>query len=108
MTRLLAAVPLETDTLVLALEAEYARLARLGPLAYASPTGRAFLDRALYLPAGWAADAARRTEAGVPPAVRFATKGTLARAMLQRAFAVGVPAAWVVGDTVYGTDRTLR
>jgi hypothetical protein len=31
MTRLLAAVPLEADTLVPALEAEYARLARLGP-----------------------------------------------------------------------------
>src|SRR3954467_9104494 len=43
-------------------------------LAYASPRGRAFLDRALYLPWVWADDAARRTEAGVPPAVRFATK----------------------------------
>jgi hypothetical protein len=31
MTRLLAAVPLEADRLVPALEAEYARLARLGP-----------------------------------------------------------------------------
>ena len=31
MTRLLVAVPLEADTLVPALEAEYARLARLGP-----------------------------------------------------------------------------
>jgi hypothetical protein len=77
-------------------------------LAYASPRGRAFLDRALYLPEGWAADAARRAEAGVPPSVRFATKGTLAKAMLQRAVAAGVPAAWVVGDTVYGTDRALR
>jgi SRSO17 transposase len=77
-------------------------------LAYASPRGRAFLDRALYLPRVWADDAARRTEAGVPPAVRFATKPQLAQAMLQRAFAAGVPAAWVVGDTVYGTDRGLR
>ena len=35
-------------------------------LAYASPRGHAFLDRALYLPKSWAEDAARREEAGVP------------------------------------------
>ena len=77
-------------------------------LAYAGRGGRAFLDRALYLPRAWADDPARRTEAGVPEAVRFATKGALAKAMLRRAFAGGVPAAWVVGDTVYGTDPGLR
>jgi SRSO17 transposase len=77
-------------------------------LVYASPRGRAFLDRALYLPAAWTEDARRRAEAGVPPAVRFATKPQLAKAMLQRAFAAGVPAAWVVGDTVYGTGRGIR
>jgi SRSO17 transposase len=77
-------------------------------LAYASPKGRAFLDRALYLPKVWAGDAARRAEAGVPEAVGFRTKPQLARAMLQQAFAAGVPAAWVVGDTVYGTDPGLR
>lgn len=36
-------------------------------LAYASARGRAFVDRALYLPEEWAADGARRAEAGVPP-----------------------------------------
>jgi SRSO17 transposase len=77
-------------------------------LAYAGRQGRAFLDRALYLPEAWADDAARRAEAGVPKGVRFATKGTLAKAMLQRAFAGGVPASWVVGDTVYGTGPGLR
>ncbi len=77
-------------------------------LAYTTPRGRAFLDRALYLPKRWADDTVRRTEAGVPETVRFATKGALAKAMLQRAFAAGVPAAWVVGDTVYGTTPTLR
>src|SRR5829696_2647195 len=77
-------------------------------LAYAGRGGRAFLDRALYLPKAWADDPARRAEAGVPEAVRFATKGALAKAMLRRAFDDGVPAAWVVGDTVYGTDPGLR
>src|SRR5215213_6358299 len=46
-------------------------------LAYASPRGRAFLDRALYLPQDWAEDDARRREAGVPPEVVFATKPEL-------------------------------
>jgi SRSO17 transposase len=77
-------------------------------LAYASPRGRAFLDRALYLPKAWAADAARREEAGIPPEVTFATKGELAQAMLARAFAAQVPAAWVTGDEIYGNDGSLR
>jgi SRSO17 transposase len=77
-------------------------------LAYASPRGHAFLDRALYLPKAWAADATRREEAGIPPEVRFATKGDLAQAMLARAFAADVPAAWVTGDEVYGNDGELR
>jgi SRSO17 transposase len=77
-------------------------------LAYASALGHAFLDRELYLPAGWAADAVRREEAGVPAAVVFQTKPQLAQAMLERARAAGVPAGWVTGDEVYGGDRRLR
>jgi SRSO17 transposase len=77
-------------------------------LAYASPRGRAFLDRALYLPKAWTEDAARREAAGVPGEVSFATKGELAKTMLARAFAVEVPAAWVTGDEVYGNDGQLR
>jgi SRSO17 transposase len=77
-------------------------------LAYTSGAGRAFLDRELYLPEAWAADAARRAEAGVPDAVTFATKGQLAQRMLGRAFAAGVPAAWVTGDEVYGNASQLR
>src|ERR687893_406496 len=56
---------------------------------YAAPRGRAFLDRALYLPQSWVDDGPRRAEAGVPPAVRFATKPQLAPAMLPRGFAGG-------------------
>src|SRR3954447_12027305 len=77
-------------------------------LAYASGKGRTFLDRELYLPQAWAADAARRQEAAVPDTVAFRTKPQLARAMLERALDAGVPAAWVTGDEVYGGDRRLR
>lgn len=77
-------------------------------LAYAGRGGRAFLDRALYLPKAWTDNPTRRAEAGVPETVRFATKGALAKAMLRRAFDGGVPAAWITGDTVYGTDPGLR
>jgi SRSO17 transposase len=74
-------------------------------LLYASAHGAAFLDRALYLPEVWATDSARRAEAGIPMEATFATKGELAIAMLARAFAAQIPAAWVVGDTVYGHDE---
>jgi SRSO17 transposase len=77
-------------------------------VAYASRHGCAFLDRALYLPEVWAADAPRRAEAGIPPEVAFATKPELARAMLGRAFGADVPARWVAGDTVYGHDELRR
>jgi len=77
-------------------------------LHYASPHGQAFLDRALYLPKGWAADMERRREAGIPETAGLATKGALAKAMLARAFAADVPARWVVADEVYGNDGALR
>jgi SRSO17 transposase len=77
-------------------------------LAYTSATGRAFLDRRLYLPEEWASDAARRREAGVPEEVGFATKPELAQQMLADAFAAGVPIAWVTGDEVYGNAGGLR
>jgi SRSO17 transposase len=77
-------------------------------LAYWTPRGRAFLDRALYLPEEWAGDEARCREAGVPEEVAFATKGELARRMLGRAFEANAPAAWVTGGEAYGADRRLR
>ncbi len=77
-------------------------------LVYAAPCGSAFLDRALYLPKAWTADAQRRQEAGIPETVGFATKGELAKQMLAHAFAAAVPARWVVADEVYGNDGALR
>jgi SRSO17 transposase len=77
-------------------------------LAYSSEKGTAFIEWALYLPREWAEDTQRREEAGIPQAVRFATKGELAKEMLRRAFEAKVPTRWVVADTVYGTARGLR
>jgi SRSO17 transposase len=77
-------------------------------LAYMSRKGAAFIDRALYLPRSWTGDRDRRAVAGVPARVRFATKTTLAKRMLGRAFAAGVPARWVVGDSAYGRSHALR
>jgi SRSO17 transposase len=77
-------------------------------LLYASARGAAFIDRALYLPDEWMGDAARQEEAHLPEQVGFATKGELARDLLARAFAAGVPARWVVGDTVYSGDEVRR
>jgi len=77
-------------------------------LAYASPQGVAFLDRALYLPQEWTDDPARCQQAGIPAGMGFATKPELAQAQLARALAAGVPAAWVTADSVSGDDRRLR
>jgi SRSO17 transposase len=77
-------------------------------LAYWTPRGWTFIDRALYLPEEWAQDKVRRREAGVPEKVASSTKGGLARAMLERAFDASVSAAWVTGGETYGTDRELR
>jgi SRSO17 transposase len=77
-------------------------------LGYASALGQALLDRELYLPEEWSADRDRCQQAGIPADRHFATKPQLARQMLARAFAAGVPAQWVTADSVYGHDRRLR
>jgi SRSO17 transposase len=77
-------------------------------LAYASRLGRALIDAELYLPKSWTDDAARCAVAGIPEQVTFATKPVLARAMLARALAAGVPASWVTADEAYGMDFKFR
>jgi SRSO17 transposase len=77
-------------------------------LGYATPAGRTFLDRELYLPKTWAEDRQRRAEARVDEDVEFATKPELAMRMLDRALDAGVPAGWVTGDEVYGQHGRLR
>jgi SRSO17 transposase len=73
--------------------------------AYVSRKGYAFIDRALYLPKAWTSDPARMAAAHVPSEVSFATKPSLARAMIERAIKVGVPFGWVAADSVYGVGE---
>ena len=78
-------------------------------LTYAAPRGHALIDRALYLPRCWAEDPDRCDDAGIPENRRgFATKPTLAAALVTRAISAKVPAAWVAADEVYGADPRLR
>jgi SRSO17 transposase len=77
-------------------------------LGYASPKGRALVDRELYLPKSWTDDRDRCREAGVPDDVQFASKTELARAMLGRALDAGMPASWVTADEAYGKDGSFR
>jgi SRSO17 transposase len=77
-------------------------------LAYATQAGHTLVDRALYLPKSWTQDPERSREADVPEEVKFATKPQLATRMLFHALDTGLPAKWVTGDSVYGSNRPLR
>jgi SRSO17 transposase len=69
-------------------------------LSYAGPLDHALLDRELHLPKAWTDARARCGQTGIPADRPFATKPQLARQRLARAFAAGVPAQWVTGDSV--------
>ncbi len=77
-------------------------------LSYAARRGHALIDRELYVPRSWTADAARCAAAGIPAGTVFATKPKLARRMIARALDAGTPAAWATADEVYGADPGLR
>ena len=62
----------------------------------------------LYLPEGWAGDAARRKKAHVPDAVKFQTKPQIALAQIKAALAAGVAPGVVLADPAYGTDSEFR
>jgi SRSO17 transposase len=77
-------------------------------LSYTVPKGQVLLDRRLYLPKEWSADAERRSEAKVPKEITFQTKPEQAVEMLEQAWERGVPMRWVTGDEVYGDAPDLR
>jgi SRSO17 transposase len=77
-------------------------------LSYASPRGRALIDRRVYLPRSWTDQPPRCAAAGIPEYVDFATKPELALEMIADAVAAGVGAAWVASDELYGDNGAFR
>lgn len=77
-------------------------------LAYASRSGRALIDRELYLPKEWITDRDRCRLAGIGDEVLFATKRVLAQQMIDRAVRARVPFGWVTGNEADGHDSRLR
>jgi len=62
----------------------------------------------LYLPREWADDPARRAKAGVPEALPFATKPTIALQQIEHLMAQGAPKHCVLADAGYGVDTAFR
>jgi SRSO17 transposase len=77
-------------------------------LSYASPRGRALIDRRVYLPKSWTDDPQRCAATGVPAEVEFAAKPELALGMITDAVAARMPASWVASDEVYGDNGGFR
>jgi SRSO17 transposase len=77
-------------------------------LTYVTPTGRALIDRELYLPVCWTDDRDRCREAGISDDVSFQTKPALARRMLARLLDSGIDVGWFTADEAYGDNPGLR
>lgn len=68
-------------------------------LSYASPHGRALIDRRLYLPrSSLCVDRDRWEAAGIPADVEFATTPALAAEMVYAALDAQIPASWATAD----------
>jgi len=66
------------------------------------------LTWALFLPEAWVADAARRAEVGIPPAVGYAAKTDLALACLDRVRGWGLQPRPVLADSEFGNSWEVR
>lgn len=76
-------------------------------LAYATSRGQAPLDRRLYLPKEWAADARRREETHVPAEVKFQERWRMGLEMLD-AHRGRLPHAWIAADDEFGRVNEFR
>ena len=79
-------------------------------LAHVGPRGRALVDKRLYLPEAWCADAPRCAAARVPAAQRrYRAKTELALEMVVQAQARGhLEAHWVAADAAFGMVPSCR
>lgn len=74
-------------------------------LSYSAPGFQCLLDSALYLPADYANDSARRVANHVPPEITFLTKQQIGIQLIDRAVANGIRVkAWTF-DEFYGRDN---
>jgi SRSO17 transposase len=71
-------------------------------------TGHALAGARQWIPREQAADPVASLAAGLPPGLRFRTKGQLAMDVLADAYADGVTFDFVCGDEVYGSSTQLR
>ncbi|WP_336692550.1 IS701 family transposase [Delftia acidovorans] len=62
----------------------------------------------LYLPEDWAVDTERRSKAGVPEEVGFATKTQIALRQLRTMLDEGAPRYCMLADAGYGVDNAFR
>ena len=76
-------------------------------LTYAAAGGHALVDRRLYLPKDWAADAARREKCHVPESVTFQEKWQIGWDMI-RNHGAQLPHQWITGDDEFGRVVELR
>ena len=76
-------------------------------LAYVTAAGYAPVDRQLYLPEDWAADAGRRAATHVPAGVPFREGWRIGLALVDRARA-DLPFGWVAGDDEFGRASNFR
>lgn len=77
-------------------------------LSLATELGSMPIAYQLYLPKDWASDPARRTVAGVPEEIAFATKPAIALEQMHEALASGTPPGVVLADAGYGDDTGFR
>jgi SRSO17 transposase len=70
--------------------------------------GHALADARRWIPREQVADPVASLAAGLPPGLRFRTKGQLAMDVLADAYADGVTFDFICGDEVYGSSTQLR
>ena len=77
-------------------------------LTLATVAGSLPVNYRLYLPHEWTRNKKRCQAAGVPKAVRFATKGNIAWGQIEAALAAGLPRGTVLMDAAYGDEAAMR